>query len=180
VSIREKLRYLGGAPSVAMCDIPPGLEEWLATLAPNMSAWGFPLRFLAADALSRRPPSPLPQTRVRGGFLRVSHHQRPLSPPIPTLAPNASACGFRFGFPAADALSYHAATLALPRPSRARHLLSSPTQPHHPSFAPNARHRGCSCHHPSLQTRGCSRHQPHARAASARHLMLAHATLRVV
>ncbi|KAI9508824.1 hypothetical protein F5148DRAFT_838181 [Russula earlei] len=31
VSIREKLRYLGGAPSVAMREIPPGLEEWLAT-----------------------------------------------------------------------------------------------------------------------------------------------------
>ena len=30
VSIREKLRYLGGAPSVAMREIPPGLEEWLA------------------------------------------------------------------------------------------------------------------------------------------------------
>jgi hypothetical protein len=29
VSIREKLRYLGGAPSVAMREIPPGLEEWL-------------------------------------------------------------------------------------------------------------------------------------------------------
>ncbi|KAH9989751.1 hypothetical protein BJV77DRAFT_1015752 [Russula vinacea] len=27
VSIREKLRYLGGAPSVAMREIPPGLEE---------------------------------------------------------------------------------------------------------------------------------------------------------
>ena len=30
VSIREKLRYLGGAPSVMMREIPPGLEEWLA------------------------------------------------------------------------------------------------------------------------------------------------------
>ena len=30
MSIREKLRYLGGAPSVAMREIPPGLEEWLA------------------------------------------------------------------------------------------------------------------------------------------------------
>ena len=30
VSIREKLRYLGGAPSVSMREIPPGLEEWLA------------------------------------------------------------------------------------------------------------------------------------------------------
>jgi len=30
VSIREKLRYLGGAPSVAMREIPPGLEAWLA------------------------------------------------------------------------------------------------------------------------------------------------------
>lgn len=30
VGIREKLRYLGGAPSVAMREIPPGLEEWLA------------------------------------------------------------------------------------------------------------------------------------------------------
>lgn len=30
IGIREKLRYLKGAPSVAMREIPPGLEEWLA------------------------------------------------------------------------------------------------------------------------------------------------------
>ncbi|KAI0062036.1 hypothetical protein BV25DRAFT_1991714 [Artomyces pyxidatus] len=30
ISIREKLRYLVGAPSVAMREIPPGLEAWLA------------------------------------------------------------------------------------------------------------------------------------------------------
>ncbi|KAA1477719.1 hypothetical protein DENSPDRAFT_919227 [Dentipellis sp. KUC8613] len=29
ISIRDKLRYLQGAPSVAMQEIPPGLEEWL-------------------------------------------------------------------------------------------------------------------------------------------------------
>ncbi|TFY82234.1 hypothetical protein EWM64_g1786 [Hericium alpestre] len=30
ISVRDKLRYLQGAPSVAMQEIPPGLEEWLA------------------------------------------------------------------------------------------------------------------------------------------------------
>ncbi|KAI0046916.1 hypothetical protein FA95DRAFT_1300781 [Auriscalpium vulgare] len=30
ISIAEKLRYLAGAPSVAMREIPPGLEAWLA------------------------------------------------------------------------------------------------------------------------------------------------------
>ena len=33
MSICEKLRYLGGALSVAMSEIPPGLEEWLAAEA---------------------------------------------------------------------------------------------------------------------------------------------------
>ena len=47
VSIRKKLCYLGGTPSVAMSEIPPGLEEWLtaeeaaaeaeANVSPSMS-----------------------------------------------------------------------------------------------------------------------------------------------
>jgi histone deacetylase 3 len=63
VSIREKLRYLGGAPSVAMREIPPGLEEWLAAeeaaaeveqeaeadVSPNMSMG------LSARSTRKRP-----------------------------------------------------------------------------------------------------------------------------
>ncbi len=65
VSIREKLRYLGGAPSVAMREIPPGLEEWLAAeeaaaeaeqeveadVSPTMSTG----RDISARSTRRRP-----------------------------------------------------------------------------------------------------------------------------
>jgi hypothetical protein len=48
---------------------------------------------------------PRPKCECVWVSIRTSHHRRPLSPLTLTLAPNASACGFSFKFPAADALN---------------------------------------------------------------------------
>jgi hypothetical protein len=185
MSVREKLRYLGGEPSVAMREIPPGLKEWLATLAPKMSAWGFPLRFLTADTLSRRPPSPSPQTRARGVSFWVYHRRQcRVSTPTLILAPNASELDMMTAHYCVCTLGMFVLSRSLansPRPSpcskreaEGAHILSSPTHAAHahPSLAPNARvfspRRG---HHPRSKYEGVRATLLRARRLGHLHLL---------